>query len=257
VDLDSKKKRRNCAHYKKRRYEPRGLEVKILEVLARKDKSWPSEISRETEVTLRAVRLALRRLLKERMVRHAGEEEYGAKFYELTTYGLFMAFYYQEQRPLPVKEDFPLWKEIDRLAEVHGTKIPLVLGKWDYFKRRGVRGSVFKSLCRFFVGPNMPYIIFYQERGEPEKVLKNLGIDPFQKHVESLVKKLTRQILFPKPTPELVPKENGGQTFILIKDPDLKEFINNEITNRQEYHQAELNKLRSWKSFIEKAAKTN
>jgi hypothetical protein len=37
---------------------------------------------------------------------------------------------------------------------------------------------------------------------------------------------------------------------ILIKNPDLKEFINNEITHRQEYHQSELNKLRSWKSSL-------
>jgi len=253
--MDAKKKTtQKCAYNKKKvRYGPRGLEVKILEVLATKDISWPSEISRETEATLRAVRLALRRLLQEKMIRHAGEEEYSAKFYELTTYGLFMAFYYQEQRPLPVKEIFPLWDNIGRVAEVHGTKIPLVLGKWDYFEKKGVNDSILDSLWSFFAGEHMPHLLFYQERGTPERVLNSLGIDSFQRHEERLVKKLTRQILFPKPTPKLIPEENGGRTLILIKDPDLKEFIKNEITHRQEYHQAELSKLRSWKGYIEKA----
>jgi hypothetical protein len=209
----------------------------------------------------KAIKFALRRLEQKRLVIKTIKRKRGAANpFRLTTYGLFMAFYYQRLRPEPEKadkEEFALWEKIDKIAtEVHPDKVPLIFGKWEYFKKKNIREQVLESLWSFFAGEHMPDALFYHELKEPEHVSESIGIKIFQRHEEKLVERLTRHVLFPKSTPPLISEEDKWR-LVLLGDPDLKAFIRDEIGRREDYHKSDMVKLHLWKDFIEQMEEPN
>ena len=92
-----------------------------------------------------------------------------ARAVELTSYGLLVGLYYQRTSEVPLHLELKhqknnkiskgpneklktptLWREIDLVAKRHKERIPLIFGKWEYFKKQGWVDFVINNLMDFF-----------------------------------------------------------------------------------------------------------
>ena len=262
----------------------------ILEVLALKAKenqSYKSELVNTYKVfTKRSVDEAMKSLLVKRMVfkvtnKRRSTKGNAADLYEISTYGLLFALYYQRRSEPPLylpskhekkvsnlsndKRKIPiLWKEIHKLAGRHKEKIPLIFGKWELFRKQGWIDLVVSSMRAFFEdNQDMPSMLFQQETFDVKPVFDDKGGLTFETFmpeekvqflVSEIIHKLTLAVIFPKPTHPLDYTSYGieisGWEKTLRNDDDLKKFIRAEVAHRQLYCQNELRQLELWKDFL-------
>jgi len=249
--MSSKKK--ETKHYTARlsRIEPTDLEVKILTALALKKHSYHNKLlgrrGSSKIATQRGLRLALRRLKQKRLITFINAKGVREKKpFQLTTYGLFMVLYYQDLDDLSHEEKFTLWPYIGKLATVHGYRVPLIFGKWSFFKEEKIDNFVFDCLRSFFASEAILDCLFYQELGLAEEILGRRGVDSLQRHEKRLVDRLTGWVLLNPATME------NDLRLALLKDPEIKSYIRLIINSKLDYHTSELYKLSDWKSTIEK-----
>ncbi|MCW4028353.1 MAG: hypothetical protein NWE92_01735 [Candidatus Bathyarchaeota archaeon] len=150
-----------------------------------------------------------------------------------------------------------LWRKIDEVVETHKDKLPLILGKWSYFKENKCGDIVLSSLKSFFEkDQTMPYV-FYNQGNAHQKIVISTGLAPpikFEEHVKSLIQRLYCYVLFPEPTHSLdyifvSGMEPSGWEATLLKDKDIRNFIYNQIKTREKYHKKELRQLNFWMKF--------
>lgn len=273
--------------------KPWQSEIALLEALALKAKenqSWGAELKRKYKVALthKTVFKALKSLLNKKMINEVKDFEKlradkpnPAQAYEITTYGLLVALYYQSQSEMPLlmklhtqekvtstdktkdKNETPtLWREIDVIASRHKQKIPLIFGKWDYFKKHESIDLVVNSLRNFFeYNESMPSMLFQQENKDRQEVV-DLGIvepttdeEQMSLLVSRLVETLSIYVLFPEPTPSLDYASSwfeayGGWEHTLLSDNEIREFIFSQIAQRKRYHHQELKQLNLWEHHL-------
>ena len=291
------KNRRNMSKENERKsQEPRGKEPWILEALATVDKSCMSKLAKDAGVTAKGLKIALPRLIKERMVMPVGEQK-GKECYSLTTYGLFSVFYYQApnlieigETPIIRKEEaIPLWNSITDVAKFHGDKIPLVLGKWSYFKDKKIDSQILNQLKNFFINEGISSLLVWrahvgypivtlfassdagkdsrkdweeyvqQARGLSKFVIVSIekgfikiwSSEKFEEYEKMLTERLTQYVLFPTPTP-LISDKNNSWLLVLSEDPDIKKYLKKEIAKRESHCQEEFSKLLQWKDYVAK-----
>jgi hypothetical protein len=128
------------------------VEKRILEEIARNDPLWPSELTRrlgkprwtrgvkEKVFSPEGVEKALRRLQKKSLLEvvrtkklPSGVEQV---WYDLTLRGLVESLTFVD-----------IWDHIDEIAKHKADKLPLVLGKWDYFAEKGAKEQLIAALC--------------------------------------------------------------------------------------------------------------
>jgi hypothetical protein len=115
-------------------------EVKILSVLVKHGEFGQYRMPKETGLSYRTILRFLKPMEKAgwiRLVRTEASEKGGKerKIYALTIRGLAIAFKTADQW-MPTKGDLN-WV-IDKMAEKSGHLLPLVLGKWTYYRSAGL-----------------------------------------------------------------------------------------------------------------------
>ena len=211
---------------------------RILSILARKGASWPYDLWKKEKVaTRKAVKKALKDLESEKLIEVAATENRGTikTIYKLTMFGLFAGFFIEET-----------WKHIDEVAKKQADRLPLIFGKWDYFKSKKVLERIVESMRNHFFSHTSEIIIYHPPP------FNYLTIKPLMEDYESHMQEdLTRQVLFPASTPH--PEHDRhvvGWARVLIGDDELKHFLKEELNDREKKCHDALTRVKLWKDYI-------
>ena len=259
---------------------------------AEKNQSWKGELKRKYKVakSKRTVDKAVDDLLAKKMIIEVKDAKKlrsykpnAARAIELTSYGLLVGLYYQRPSEVPLHLELKhkkntkiskgpndklktptLWREIDLVAERHKERIPLIFGKWEYFKKQGWVDLIVNNLQDFFeCNLDLPSMLFQQENLDVKPVLDYQGNLTFQtlnyeEKVQSLVseviKSLTSAVIFPKPTHSVDYAstswgEISGWEKTLLSDAELRKFVFVEIANRERFCRNELKQFKLWRKL--------
>lgn len=113
----------------------------VLKYLARNQEINKYRLKDEINRAYSGISNSLKKLLNYKMVKivrtDLSERNWNieTKIYALTKLGLYNALLLED-----------VWNHLDETAQVHLDKIPLVFGKWDFFKEKGVLDIVLKRL---------------------------------------------------------------------------------------------------------------
>ncbi len=221
--MKSENGKRNPHQYGDRKCpkDPGRIEIAILEVLALKEMSWVSELIETYKIAAKnRVYAALGCLFERGMIQEISDPKLcvalpsASKPFEISTYGLIAALYYQRSSEIPKSEEpiprrppeipkapkqktptlwkvppiigsshevsrqpnlktATLWREINTVAMIHGQKLPLILGKWAYFKKNGWEDIVFFSLMGLIKSSQIiPGILHQQEDADINELIE-------------------------------------------------------------------------------------
>ena len=123
-------------------------ELKILRVLAEHKEFEQYKLPKETDFSYRTILRYLKPMEKTkwiRLVRTEASEKGGKekKIYTLTLKGLAIAFKEALEQAQP--PDWSVKWDMDKVAKKSGRLLPLVLGKWTYYKSAGLEGEFMRA----------------------------------------------------------------------------------------------------------------
>lgn len=225
------------------------VEKHILTEIARNDPLWLSELARRLEWSRGAIEKALPRLEKKNLLEAVKIVELpsGVKqvWYDLTMRGLVVILTYEN-----------LWIYIDEIAEKKASKLPLVFGKWNYFCEKGVKEHLIAAL-RWAISE--PYTGFYvarwkKESPEIEQVLRNHLTDRVLFFNMDLTSGWSLEYQFPLDIGWIA---MGADEWveILIGDPDLKKYMNENLDHFRERFERYLEDIKLLKMLIARVAR--
>lgn len=234
------------------------VEKRILEEIARNDPLWLSELvkklkkwrwTRRVEEKARSrggVQKALHRLHKKKLLEVVREEKLpsGVKqaWYDLTLRGLVVALTYEDMR------DY-----IDEIAKHKADKLPLVLGKWDYFTKKGAREQLTAALCWALDDPLVAfYVGTWNELPDSTQALKDRLTERVLFFSMDLTSgwSLDYQLPFGRKSVFMGADE---WVRILLGDPDLKEYLKRNLEHFTERFERYLEDIKLLKMLVAKA----
>jgi hypothetical protein len=169
------------------------------------------------------VEKALHRLQKKNLLEVVKTEKLlsGVKqtWYDLTLRGLVVALTFQD-----------MWDHIDEIAKHKADKLPLVLGKWDYFAKKGAKKQLIAALSWAVDDPLVAfYVGTWIELPDSKQALKDRLTERVLFFSMDLTSGWSLDYQLPYSIKSLSILGAKEWIEILIGDPDLKEYLKKNL----------------------------
>jgi len=182
---------------------------------------------------------------------------------DLTTAGLFRL----------LDADLPeVWKNLDTILSRHGSKVPLIFGKWNKFIKDGVANDFRIRIIEYFKLPGHFYLSAYNilKERKPEKLTEQLLADDLTRHVilpwlfpyvyELCLPRLAEYLSFPRsPFPTKAKswhsREIESWWAVILRYRCLKRYLLKELDRLGDLCDGLSEIVKEWKSIIPKLEK--
>ena len=239
-------------------------EERILQVLAKSEEPrthyqlWKKDKVASSNKT---VLKALSNLERIHMIEFKREEEgRKRKLYNLTFTGLITCLRYQQA-----------WQSIDKIAGSKKDMLPLVFGKWRFFKKERILDDIIQNLqlvasilwkhtvsLRHFPETLYGFLVIDAVR-KPRKLIvtKTLNIQKSEVNVNRLVFGIYHLAWWPIDTPS-----NGVERMwsvqkqksllqVLRRDPDIEKYIDAELRHNEQAFERHKENVKSWREWFQ------
>jgi len=193
----------------------------------------------------------MRDLLKNGFARVTKEEKSArnwkikVEYYDLSFIGLVGIMYYEET-----------WQFLDEVARTQAGFLPLVFGKWEYFEKKGVRGTVVLRLRFAFSGLSIVSKQVYdtlkgsdgQELRDITRKLRESSLVRDPSFWKEQLNRITETVIFLWPHLE-APDEQRQFLLALKDDPDLSHYVEESLSSMEERYQGYLDNIVALKAL--------
>ena len=226
---------------------------RILIFLARKGASSKWQIANELGLAYSSVHKVINRLLKAQLIQVVNKRKsernpkIEVEYYNISATGLINLICLNV-----------VWDAIDEIAEAQSEFLPLIFGKWRFFKENKLRDVIVDRLWLAFYDITSHFrfkdlalrqIIVLEkakdkDKQELEKVFESM--DSFMKTV--VLNEITEKVIFGYPDTTTI-QEQQKFLSVLRKDPDLRRYITRTLEQKERKYVKWLEHIRFLRSW--------